>query len=85
MKVQCDRCQATYNIPDHKIPESAVKLKCLKCKNIMILDERKDVTEKATTVSSAQSENRFINKTKETAASWSEKAVNLGKIAKEKL
>lgn len=84
MKVQCDRCEATYNIPDHKIPESAVKLKCLKCKNIIILDKQKDVTEKATTDSPAQSQNEFINKTKEAAVSWSEKAVNLGKKAKEK-
>lgn len=33
MKVQCSRCQASYNIDPLKVPSSAVKVKCLKCQN----------------------------------------------------
>jgi len=84
MKVQCDKCEATYNVPDEKIPEAEVKIRCLKCRNIIMFDGRTNKTDDLTAKSSADPENEFMHKTKETASAISEKAVDFGKKAKEK-
>ena len=84
MKVQCESCEATYKIPDEKIPAAEVKLRCLKCQNTILVDGRESKIDEFITESTDSSENELVDKTKGKAANLSEKATNLGKKAKEK-
>ncbi len=41
MEIQCENCQAKFNIPDEKIPKGQrVVIPCPKCKNKMTIDTR---------------------------------------------
>ena len=84
MKVQCDKCEKIYNILDEKIPEAEVKMRCLNCQNIIMIDGRKNKIDELTTKSVDSPENEFMHKTRETASAFSEKAVDFGRKAKEK-
>ena len=37
MKIKCDKCDATYNIPDEKLTDKEKKIKCKKCDGIVVI------------------------------------------------
>ncbi|MEO0155724.1 MAG: zinc-ribbon domain-containing protein [candidate division WOR-3 bacterium] len=37
MIVECTHCHSKYNVDEHKIPASGVKVKCPKCQNVILI------------------------------------------------
>ena len=83
MMIECEGCQATYNIPDSKIPEGGTRVRCKKCQTKISV--HRESTEQATDAApSPEKENEVINNAKSTASALSEKALKFGEKAKEK-
>jgi len=45
MKASCSNCNATYNIPDAKVPKNGVSLKCKKCNQIFTIKKIEEKSE----------------------------------------
>lgn len=37
MKIICENCNSTFNVPDNKIPATGARAKCSKCKSVIII------------------------------------------------
>jgi predicted Zn finger-like uncharacterized protein len=83
MIIECEGCEAQYNISDSKIPEGGTRMKCKKCQTIINVNRESAMPEPDAALA-PETKNEVINKAKDTASALSEKAVHFGKKAKEK-
>jgi len=83
MIIECELCDAKYNISDSKIPEGGTRMKCKKCQAIISV-HREGANAEPDAAPAPDTKNEAINKAKGTASALSEKALSFGKKAKEK-
>ena len=62
MKVQCETCDSTYNIPEDKIPDTEVKLQCIKCPNTILINSKNPKNSAETLKESTKSTESEIQK-----------------------